>query len=93
MSEQLDEKLAALDAAEAVFSHNAVPYALIGGLAVGLRTGAPRATIDSDFAIPMSVDRNWLCERLAASRETSGSKILSFLFFLCRRSATLSSCR
>jgi hypothetical protein len=66
VSEQLEEKLAALDAAEAVFTHNAVHYALIGGLAVGLRTGAPRATIDSDFAIPMSVDRNWLCERLAA---------------------------
>ncbi len=66
VSEQLEDKLAALDAAEAVFAQNAVPYALIGGLAVGLRSGAPRATIDSDFAIASSVDRDWLCERLAA---------------------------
>jgi hypothetical protein len=62
----LEDKLAALEAAVAVFSSNSIPYALIGGLAVGIRSAVPRATLDSDFAIATSVDRSWLAERLGA---------------------------
>lgn len=61
------DKLAAIRAAAAAFAENGVVYALIGGVAVGLRSGVPRATLDVDFAVPSSVDRAWLIERLGAS--------------------------
>jgi hypothetical protein len=63
---ELEDKLAALETAEAVFSQNSIPYALVGGLAVGLRSGVPRATLDSDFAISSAVDRVWVSERFVA---------------------------
>jgi hypothetical protein len=63
---EFEDKLAALEAAEAIFAQNAVPYALIGGLAVGIRSGMPRATLDSDIAIPTNVDRAWLGGRFVA---------------------------
>ena len=63
----LPDKLAALEAAAAVFAERGVPYALIGGLAVGIRSGVPRATLDVDFAVATRVDRaglrEWLSER------------------------------
>lgn len=58
------DKLGAIAAAASLFAHNAVPYALIGGLAVGIRSGVPRATLDVDFAVPTRIDRVWLSERL-----------------------------
>jgi hypothetical protein len=63
---ELEDKLAALETAEAVFSQNSIPYALVGGLAVGLRSGVPRATLDSDFAIATAVDRSWVTDRFVA---------------------------
>lgn len=51
------DKLGAIRAAAAVFADCGVTYALIGGLAVGVRTGVPRATLDVDFAVPTFVDR------------------------------------
>jgi hypothetical protein len=63
---ELEDKLAALETAEAVFSQNSIPYALVGGLAVGLRSGVPRATLDSDFAISTAIDRGWLSDRFVA---------------------------
>jgi hypothetical protein len=54
----LPDKLRAVAAAVAAFNGHAVPYALIGALAVGLRSGEPRATLDVNFAIPTSVDRS-----------------------------------
>jgi hypothetical protein len=47
----LPDKLAAIRAAVHELSGAGVPYALIGALAVGVRSGVPRATIDVDFAI------------------------------------------
>lgn len=60
----MPDKLAALEAAAAVFTANGVSYALIGGLAVGIRSGVPRATLDVDFAVGTHVDRVWLRQRL-----------------------------
>jgi hypothetical protein len=60
----LPDKLGAISAAAAIFQQNRVAFALIGGLAVGVRTGVPRATLDVDFAIPTTVDRAWLIDRL-----------------------------
>jgi hypothetical protein len=56
----LPDKLGALVAAITVFDGHHIAYALIGGLAVGMRSGVPRATLDVDFAIPTSVDRSSL---------------------------------
>jgi hypothetical protein len=54
------DKLGAIQAAVDVFSQHGVPYALIGGMAVGVRSGVPRATLDVDFAVATRVDRRWL---------------------------------
>ena len=59
------DKLGAITSAAAVFSEGGIAYALIGGLAVSVRSGVPRATLDVDFAISTQVDRSWLSERLA----------------------------
>jgi hypothetical protein len=60
----LPDKLGALAAAVGVFDATGVAYALIGGLAVGVRSGVPRATLDVDFAIPSGVDRKLLTMQL-----------------------------
>jgi hypothetical protein len=62
---ELPDKLGAIAAAVAVFDGHHVSYALIGGLAVGIHSGVPRATLDVDFAIPTTVDREWLSTHLA----------------------------
>ena len=46
----------------------AVPYALIGGVAVGIHSGSIRATIDVDFAALMSAGR----ARATAALESAG---------------------
>jgi hypothetical protein len=61
----LPDKLAAIDAAAAAFAADDVGYALIGGLAVGIRSGVPRATLDVDFAVATRVDRSWLRDKFA----------------------------
>lgn len=50
------DKLEAIDAAAGALRDAAVPYALIGGVAVGIRSGVPRATLDVDFAIVTTAD-------------------------------------
>jgi hypothetical protein len=54
---QLPDKLAAIKAATGAFSDQGIAFALIGGLAVGVRSGVPRATLVVDFAVPSTVDR------------------------------------
>jgi predicted nucleotidyltransferase len=61
----LPDKLGALTAATRVFGEQRVPYALIGGLAVGIRSGVPRATLDVDFAVPTTVESAHLIEALS----------------------------
>ncbi|HTM45976.1 MAG TPA: hypothetical protein VL137_13540 [Polyangiaceae bacterium] len=61
------DKLGAIKQALSVFERSGVPYALIGGLAVGVRSGVPRATLDVDFAIPTAVDRAALSEQFTAA--------------------------
>jgi hypothetical protein len=48
------DKLGAIAAAREALTQSNVRYALIGGLAVGIRSGVPRATLDVDFAIESS---------------------------------------
>jgi hypothetical protein len=58
------DKLGAIHAASAVFAELSVPYALIGGLAVGIRSGVPRATLDVDFAIQSQAAAGELIRRM-----------------------------
>ncbi len=54
---QAPDKIAALVDAVRVLEAMRAPHALIGGVAVGIHSGAPRATIDTDLAIASTVDR------------------------------------
>ncbi len=63
---QLPDKLAALVSATRIFEREGVAYALIGGVAVGIRSGVPRSTLDVDFAIPTSVDKDEVTRALLA---------------------------
>jgi hypothetical protein len=56
MTETANKVAALLDAARALESANAA-YALIGGIAVGIHTGIPRATLDVDLAVLSTVSR------------------------------------
>lgn len=61
------DKVAALaDVADALDRLGAV-HALVGGVAVGIRSGVPRATIDTDVAVRSSVDRRALIDAFAAA--------------------------
>ncbi len=64
---ELPSKLDAIRAAVAALSAAAIPHALIGGLAVGIRSGVPRATLDVDFAVPSNVDKDVLQTLLLAA--------------------------
>lgn len=61
------DKVQALRAAVTVLVGAGAPHALIGGLAVGIRAGIPRATLDVDIAVATSTDRAALIERLKAA--------------------------
>ncbi len=50
-------QLVALEHAADALDLAAIPYALIGGLAVGVLTGVPRATMDVDLAVPSVAPR------------------------------------
>ena len=63
----LPDKLGALAAAFRALAAAAVPHALIGGLAVGVRSGVPRATLDVDIAVDSSVVRSKVAEVLVAA--------------------------
>src|SRR3990172_4883436 len=66
MEETPDKLAALLDAARALDAIQA-PYALIGGVAVGIHSGTPRATQDTDLAVHSSVGRPELREALGAA--------------------------
>lgn len=68
---ELPDKLEAIMAAVEVFDELGVPYALIGGLAVGIHSGIPRATLDVDFAVATSLKK-----RAAADPKRRRSKAL-----------------
>jgi hypothetical protein len=61
------DKVAALRDATRVFGTLGISHALIGGVAVGLRSGVARATMDTDLAVPSSVDRAALIEALTCA--------------------------
>jgi len=62
----LPDKLGAIEAAAAAFRDAGVAYAVIGGVAVGVRSGVPRATLDVDFAVTTTADRDATTAALVA---------------------------
>jgi hypothetical protein len=63
LDESADKVAALRDVARALAGIGA-PHALIGGVAVGIRSGVPRATLDTDLAIRSSVDRRGVAAAL-----------------------------
>lgn len=64
---QAGKVAALLDAARALDAAG-IAYALIGGLAVGVHAGTPRATLDVDLAVPSTAG----AERMATVLEDAG---------------------
>lgn len=52
-----DKTAALLDVSRALAAVGA-PHAVIGGVAVGVRSGVPRATLDTDVAVPSTIARD-----------------------------------
>jgi hypothetical protein len=63
----LPDKLGALTAVFRALAGASVPHALIGGLAVGIRSGVPRATLDVDVAVATSVARGRAADLLVGA--------------------------
>jgi len=61
------DKIAALLDAVRVLDALSASYALIGGVAVGIHSGVPRATLDTDLAVISTQDRTAVVGALRAS--------------------------
>ena len=62
-----DKARALLDATIALAAAG-VPHALIGGVAVGVHSGVPRATLDTDLAVASTVPRQVVVSALTAEK-------------------------
>lgn len=60
------DKLGALRAALDILTAQAMAHAVIGGVAVGIRSGVPRATLDVDLAVCSRTDRHAVIEAFVA---------------------------
>ena len=67
MVDEAPDKLAALLDAVRALDRLGAPHALVGGVAVGLRSGVPRATLDTDLAVRSTVERTTVVEALSAA--------------------------
>ncbi|HEX9712501.1 MAG TPA: nucleotidyltransferase [Actinomycetota bacterium] len=66
MAQPGDQLAALLDTARTLTDAN-IPYALIGGIAVGIHAEVPRATIDVDIAVPTTTPRARVADVLTAA--------------------------
>ena len=66
MAEAADKLQALVDAVRALDRLGA-SHALVGGVAVGLRSGVPRATLDTDIAVRSTVARTAIVEALTGA--------------------------
>jgi len=58
------DKIAALADLVRALDRLGAPYAVVGGVAVGIRSGVPRATVDTDVAVRSTVDWSRVIEAL-----------------------------
>ena len=72
MDGSADQLASLVDVAKAL-SDAEIPYALIGGLAVGIHSQVPRATQDIDIAVISSVSR----ETITSSLSSAGFELLA----------------
>ena len=79
MAEPPDKVKALTDAVQSLQAIGVVS-ALIGGVAVGVHSGSPRATLDTDLAIPSSTDRDSVVAALVAS----GFRFVVVIIHFCR---------
>jgi len=61
------DKIAALVDATRALDAVGAAHALIGGVAVGIHSGVPRATADTDIAVLSTVDRSAVAKALTAA--------------------------
>lgn len=61
------DKVGALLDVVRVLEHLELGYALIGGVAVGIHSGVPRATLDTDLAVFSGVDRSLVIDSMRAA--------------------------
>jgi hypothetical protein len=61
------DKLAALADAGRALDRIGAPHAVVGGVAVGVRSGVPRATLDTDIAVRSTVERGSISEALTGA--------------------------
>ena len=61
------DKLAAIVDTVRALERAGAPHALIGGVAVGLRSGVPRATLDTDVAVRSTVATGAITEALGTA--------------------------
>jgi len=66
MDEAPDKIAALVDVVRALDGLGA-PHALVGGVAVGLRSGVPRATLDTDVAVRSTIARNAIVQALTGA--------------------------
>src|SRR2546428_5211298 len=66
MVETPDKVAALMDATRALGAMGA-PHALIGGVAVGVHSGVPRATADTDLALLSTLDRSAVIQALVGA--------------------------
>jgi hypothetical protein len=59
------DKVAALADVVHALDRLGASYAIVGGVAVGIRSGVPRATVDTDIAVRSTVERERVIEALA----------------------------
>jgi hypothetical protein len=65
--EQSGDKLAALTDAVRALDRLEASHAVVGGVAVGLRSGVPRATVDTDVAVRSTVSQSSILEAFATA--------------------------
>lgn len=85
------DKLAALIDSVRALEAAGIRYALIGGLAVGVHAGVPRATLDINFAVHLSKGREKAVQALEAAGSPrlatwTGSPLAWRKFTLCANS-------
>jgi hypothetical protein len=66
--DQSADKLAALADVVRALDHLGAAHAVVGGVAVGLRSGVPRATVDTDVAVRSTASQRSIIDALVDAR-------------------------
>lgn len=61
------DKIAALGDVSRALHQLGIAHAVVGGVAVGIRSGVPRATVDTDVAVPSTAERTAIVAALIAA--------------------------